>query len=330
MASNKKNLIITAADINFIDQAKQLFSSVYFNAGWQGDYLLLTHDLSAEDTIWFETRGIIVYDQPLVSTLPVGDKKYSPIILSKFYFFQEYFKKWQKIIFLDADILVYASLDNLLKLTGFNAPEAIPLRLRDEFISDKKRLSDLKKSYNLNSRAFSTGVFVFDTDLIQPDTFSDIISIYNKYEQIYQYGEESILNLFFYKNWKMLPMTYNSVPWYLHNFCGLDKDKILAFVVHFVCEKIKPWNSKSLYHEEWQDNLNRAEEIDLNNRPKARKILNDQEVARYLRYVKIKENTYYIRVLTLGINKQIGLLGLFIKKKSPKLYSLISFKKDGK
>ena len=34
--SNKKNLLVTLADNNYIDQAKQVFSSVYFNAGWSG------------------------------------------------------------------------------------------------------------------------------------------------------------------------------------------------------------------------------------------------------------------------------------------------------
>ena len=44
----KKNLLVTLADENYIDRAKQLFSSVYFNAGWKGDYMLLAHEIPEE------------------------------------------------------------------------------------------------------------------------------------------------------------------------------------------------------------------------------------------------------------------------------------------
>jgi len=39
----KKSVLVTLADENYIYQAKQLFSSVYFNVGWRGDYMLLAH-----------------------------------------------------------------------------------------------------------------------------------------------------------------------------------------------------------------------------------------------------------------------------------------------
>ena len=37
--------MVTLADENYIDQAKQLFSSVYWNSGWKGDYMLLAHNI---------------------------------------------------------------------------------------------------------------------------------------------------------------------------------------------------------------------------------------------------------------------------------------------
>jgi lipopolysaccharide biosynthesis glycosyltransferase len=110
---NKKDLIVTLADANFVDQAKQLFSSVYFKAGWAGDYLLLTNNLSDLDRAWFENKGIIVYNQPLISKEAFSEKAYPPLLFSKFYLFTRYFKKWRKVIFLDADIIVRGSLEEL-------------------------------------------------------------------------------------------------------------------------------------------------------------------------------------------------------------------------
>ena len=53
---NKKDLLVTLADRNYINQVKQLFSSVYWNAGWKGDYMLLTHEIPEKDLKWFRTK----------------------------------------------------------------------------------------------------------------------------------------------------------------------------------------------------------------------------------------------------------------------------------
>jgi hypothetical protein len=42
----KKNLLVTLATKDYILLAKQLFSSVYFNAGWKDDYMLLACQVS--------------------------------------------------------------------------------------------------------------------------------------------------------------------------------------------------------------------------------------------------------------------------------------------
>ncbi|MDP8200613.1 MAG: hypothetical protein P9M11_00560 [Candidatus Tenebribacter burtonii] len=56
----KKNLLVTLTDANYIEQAKQLFSSVYWNSGWKGNYMLLAHDVPDEKLIWFSEKEIIV------------------------------------------------------------------------------------------------------------------------------------------------------------------------------------------------------------------------------------------------------------------------------
>lgn len=336
MNKEKKDLLVTMADANFVNQAKQLFSSVYFNAGWKGDYLLLTCGISKSDSTWFRDKGILVYDQPLLSDLPLGVKNYHPIMLSKFYLFREYFKKWRKVIYLDADIIVRGSLDKLLETNGFSAPNASTFRLRNEFISDKLRNYEIRKKYNLSRRAFCAGILVFDSSLICEDTFNELLDLYNKFKDLYQFSEESTLNLYFYKKWKMLPLVYNFAPWSLGKFYGIKPDDSLAVIIHFVCVKVKPWEKNSVYHREWFDNLKKAEEIDLSYRPGAAKELGNIQIYKYLFYLRlrglvypvIKRCNYINQAIYQFINCQIGLLGIYIKKKNLKLYErLIKFKK---
>jgi hypothetical protein len=67
MTEQKDSVIVTLADKNYVDQAKQLFSSVYWNAGWKGDYLLLSSGIPEEELKWFRNKGIIVYEcKPLI------------------------------------------------------------------------------------------------------------------------------------------------------------------------------------------------------------------------------------------------------------------------
>ena len=55
-----KHLLVAIADKGYIDQVKQLFSSVYFNAGWKGDYMLMAYEIPENDLEWFRKKGILV------------------------------------------------------------------------------------------------------------------------------------------------------------------------------------------------------------------------------------------------------------------------------
>src|SRR3989344_202987 len=113
------SVLVTLADEGFVDQAKQLFSGVYWNAGWRGDYLLLAHGIPERKLQWFRDKGILIRKCRPLYKKRIG---WAPVNhTSKFYLFTPYFKKWKQVVFLDADIIVRASLDELTKVRGFHA-----------------------------------------------------------------------------------------------------------------------------------------------------------------------------------------------------------------
>ena len=117
MMKEKKCVLVTLADKNYLVQAKQLFSSVYHNSGWKWDYMLLAHEIPDDQLAWFREKGILVKH---VRSLSKRDFPWLPAtVLSKFYVFTEEFKKWDIVVFLDGDIIVRASLDGLTKLITF-------------------------------------------------------------------------------------------------------------------------------------------------------------------------------------------------------------------
>ena len=202
------SVLVTLADKNYVKQAKQLFSSVYWNAGWSGDYLLLSHEIPEKELLWFRKKGIIVF-----KCKPLWKEKYyggmSSAVLDKFYLFTPYFKKWKHIIFLDADIIVKASLQDLTKKTGMNAVYNTPLKTK--VLGNTKLDSPELRGYDMNSSGFNCGVLAIDTDIITSGTFKDLRNMIKKYSRVAYWGEELLINLYFYKKCSRLPRQYNMI-----------------------------------------------------------------------------------------------------------------------
>ena len=170
----KKNLLVTLADKNYLDAAKQLFSSVYFNSGWDGDYMLLSYDIPEKELQWFRDRGIIVRKGKSYNYNKKNLSKKFLIYCMKFDIFSLEFKKWKNIVFLDSDIIVKGSLEKLAEVKGFWAVEDYTDKMKNifkHFKNNKKLFSNIKKQFDLNDSCFNSGVLAYDTDVIKQDSF---------------------------------------------------------------------------------------------------------------------------------------------------------------
>jgi colanic acid/amylovoran biosynthesis glycosyltransferase len=275
-ASVKKNtsktLLVTLADKNYINPAKQLFSSVYFNAGWKGDVMLLAVDIPSKDSKWFSDKGIIVKNcKPLHSEF-IGVLGKNPCLTAKFYLLKKDFKKWDNIIFLDADIIVRAPIDNLSKVKGFYAvPDVNDNPLSKQFIGkdllnmDNLALfKELGEKYDLSRRSLNSGVMAFSTDIIKEDSFDNILKIFKKYYTIHNVGDQPSFNLFFYNSWKTLSPVYNMYGSRLEMLYGdILPNKIRGIILHvFGQGDEKPWSEANPFYKEWKKNFDLADKID--------------------------------------------------------------------
>ena len=336
---NKKNLIVTLADKNYVEQAKQLFSSIYWNAGWKGDYMLLAQNIPEKELKWFKDKGIIITK---VSPVKISNWKYEgeeyPItIFSKFYLFTPEFKKWKNVVFLDTDIIVRASLDELTKIKGFAAVKRFqePLSKRFDFIKPNppnkdivKAYLEVKRDYNLKKAKFNSGVLVFSADIIKENTFFKLDKLLLKYKN-FVFGDEPILNLFFCKKWINLPPAYNVYPYFLMRHYKIIPNKIKGVILHFASPTIegKPWNIKNPFYKEWKNNLKKAEFINLKKPQNPIKKWSKQEIKHYSQYL-FKERVKSLPLaiiykIYLYVDRIIGLIGIFIKSISPKVYVML-------
>ncbi|KQC14272.1 MAG: hypothetical protein APR63_14725 [Desulfuromonas sp. SDB] len=334
----KKDLLVTLADGNYIKQAKQLFSSVYWNAGWQGDYMLLAYDIPEKELRWFQDKGILVREcEPILteSEIRIG---HAPLTtLSKFYLFTPEFKKWKNIVFLDGDIVVRGSLDTLVQTKGFSAVRILNMlrtSLKGQFNNrDRKNnhlFKELESKHDLSQPAFNSGVMAFNTDIISESDFQNLKTLFFYYQKILYISEETVLNIYFYDKWQELPQVYNVCPSYeiYHSECSPENLKGIVLHTYSNFPGGKPWSPASPLNLEWKANLDKADLIDIAKPQLPQKILSKQEEAQYDFYLKKlhKNNLYKVYRYKIHFfyryNKLRFFLGVFLKNNYPQIYKL--------
>ncbi|HOY31110.1 MAG TPA: glycosyltransferase [Bacteroidales bacterium] len=339
---SKRDLLVTLADRNYIQQSKQLFSSVYWNAGWTGDYMLLSHEIPEEDLKWFRDKGILVKE-----CKPLDNKSityvYPPVVLDKFYLFTEEFKAWETIVFLDSDIIVKAPIDGLTKIKSLGAAQDLYFnKLHTQLYNPGKNCFN-NKVYDLNIPAYNTGVFAFNTRIIKPETFDELDHFFKDNVAEFKYLDQATLNLVFYKQWEKLPKIYNIFYVYPHFWLP----RILKYpIIHFVKCPEHPllWDIKNPFYAEWKKNLERAELMNLGEIQKVKKwgackinlfsFLFTVHLHIYLAPYRLKHIffiydiqsffkfriQYFFAEAIKTPNRLIGKLGARIQKYSPNLY----------
>jgi hypothetical protein len=277
------NLLVTLADRNFLVQAKQLFSSVYWNAGWRGDYMLLACEIPETELQWFRRKGILVKEvRPYGGRLSDNDGLlYPATVTSKLCLFSEEFKEWRTVVFIDADCIVRYSLNSLVMTKRFAAARdwlntaVIGCQSRRPESMEERVYSQQFDGFNLRATAFNTGVFAFNTDIIDNSTQAALKGIVDKYRDLSRFGEQLWMNLYFYRKWDKLPMGYNLFASYLHTKRRVTKKQVDGVVLHFPrCgneEAMRCWDRNNAFYDEWKRNLERAELIDLTHIPQPKR-----------------------------------------------------------
>jgi lipopolysaccharide biosynthesis glycosyltransferase len=333
----KKNLLVTLADGNYINQAKQLFSGAYWRAGWTGDYMLLAYHIPENDLKWFRDRGIIIREcEPILteSETPIG---HAPLTtLSKFYLFTPEFRKWKNIVFLDGDIVIKGSLEPLTEVKGFAAAGILNIfrtlfegQFRERTKGNGHLFDELESRFDLRRPAFNAGMMAFDSNIIAEDDFGNLKNILFHYRDIINISEETVLNMYFYGKWQSLSQVYNICPNYETYLSGCAPDEVKGIVCHTYSNfpGRKPWIQRSPLNREWKTNLDKADMMDIARPQPSRKKLSSKEEAQndvYLKNLHIRHFYRFYRYKTGYFYRYHyrQLAEAFLKKNFPKIYKL--------
>ena len=206
-----KKLIVLVSDQNYLNHTKYLFSNIINDTNYDGDLCLITN--IEVETSEFEEKNIFV-------------KKYDKIdpFFQKLNLFDKYFKKWDKILYLDCDTMVIKNdLNSLFNLPGDLYCEPEPWTIQ-EYFNGAKNISlfeELKNEYNVNKIGFNSGSILFNTSIIDDNTQKELFEIKEKYQGINEHtrkegGDQPILNLMWIDKWKSFPQN-EICYWLLHD-----------------------------------------------------------------------------------------------------------------
>jgi len=143
----------------------------------------------------------------------------------KFYLFDEYFKNWNKIFYIDAGMHIFKPIKKMLELDCSNKllahSDAYPyfkdkLKCQFEKQAYPEVYQELTKNFNLNIDFFQTGILLFDSSIISKDTFNELIELSEKYF-ISKTNEQGIMNLLFnckLKIWKQIQIKDDDTFYY--------------------------------------------------------------------------------------------------------------------
>lgn len=339
MLNHGKPLLVTLADKKYLEYAKQVFAGAYFNAGWQGDYLLLAHEIPEKDLTWFRKKGVLIKHCQAIYKEEIAET--SPAIISKLYIFTSEFKKWSTIIYVDVDVIIRGSLDGLLNVKGYAAiDDARHAKIKREvltieetrnrdisLIKYKKKLKKLSKKYDINSNLFAAGFFVFNPMIIHGNSFKKLLEIIDQFHKIIREADMFAINIYFYHRWQKLPPVYDMYIYEDQNQWQIPSEKLQGIIIHF-CGKDKPWFKTNKFYGEWHNNFLKADLINLENIPNGIR-WSESKIKIYSEYLAIRELSlnFISKIYQLFYSSRdlyYKILCVF-EKKSPRLF--LFFKK---
>ena len=229
-----KKVIILFCNLDYLQKAIQTILQIRTTGKYNDDIVLIhTEELTTQSNyIQYlnETFNVILCK---VNTLDLSnihnylstykDVEWHSITKSfwfhKFYVFNTYFKGWDRVLYLDCGTHIYQDINSIFDLdctnsivghSGLYPDNYGKFTLLDNFEQRNNDiyLQTLKESYDINKPDyFLSGFLLYDTNIIEPDTFNNLIDLMNRFPCTK--GDQGILNLYFVviKNlWKPLPI----------------------------------------------------------------------------------------------------------------------------
>ena len=202
------SVLVLVCNEKYLPFAKKLFGNAVSTGSWKGDLLLITNDEKIKP-FKINTRDVQIKHVGAIEDSDFSWSVYNPIVWNKLNLFEEDMKQWEHIVYLDCDITIQGDINKLRRAKTFCAVPYKAYRLSALFLNRESSMyKELLENFDLDVVPLNTGVMAFPSSIIKHNTFNDIIELYKKYKYV-MFSDDEVLNLYFYKRWKKLKLTYS-------------------------------------------------------------------------------------------------------------------------
>jgi hypothetical protein len=242
-----KTVFVTLTDSSYYPKAIRTIQELREQGKWSGDVVMIVVDFMPTNAPY----NILLYPVQHIDHTPLWDiwktkpirkmddnRHYGKVYQwDKFYIFSEFFKQWERVVFLDAGIRVLDSVEHLLALPykgKFLSPDdSDPYdngnRLKIQFdwdanpVANRNLIEDFGVDW-FSSKYFLNCIFLFDTSLLHSQTVEEMKQMMLKYP-ISLCNEMGIMNLFWtvkHKVWEAFPQRTLDTSKYLFGWSELN------------------------------------------------------------------------------------------------------------
>jgi hypothetical protein len=211
--------IILVFNKKFVDKSKETIKQIREIGKYNGDIVcIIGDDLKDDIDILYQDENIIIKhfkeaDKDKINEILKNNPitldmqgLYKPIQWHKFNCFRTYFRdNYKKCLYLDTGMSILKPLDKIINLNcegKFLAhSDAYPtyqwkLNVQFDGVVFPNEYNQLINTYNLNVDYFQTTMFMFDTKIINDDSYDTLLDLSNKFPNS-KTNDQGIMNLYF-------------------------------------------------------------------------------------------------------------------------------------
>ena len=227
--------VVFVCNKNYLQKFSNTLHLLRINGQYNGEVVLIIgDDLKEQETELKNKYNIkvkyfpdIIFDKEFINNFNSLNRsahwKIKKFQYHKFYLFDVYFKQWDFIFYLDCGINIFRPIQPILdskkknKLLAHN--DAYPTyiwKLSNQFDNNHHLFKKLEKEYNLNINYFQTTIMLYDTKIINENTYYDLFKLANKYP-ISRTNDQGIIALFYTtinKKWEQIKMQDDTQYYY--------------------------------------------------------------------------------------------------------------------
>lgn len=223
------SVFVTLCDSSYYEKAKRTIHDLRTRGQWNGDIVLIAVDFRPEDLpehvlLWevghIDTSHLVDQLRQFPIRSQADNRHFGKLYQwDKLYVFHPCFTRWNRVVFLDAGLRVFDTVQPLLDLEWegrFLAPDdsdpydngnrfECQVDLRGKPDAVERWLREFRDS--LDKRYFLNCMFVYDTRLLNYVTFEHMMNLMNQYP-ICMCNEMGIMNMVFtfqLKVWEPFP-----------------------------------------------------------------------------------------------------------------------------